>query len=154
VNDRRVVALVVAGAIALADQLVGRLVTGQAERLPWRVLPVVSIEIAQNTGISFSRFAGAGPWLIAAVAIVCAALVGGVLRGPVRYALPLGIVLGGALGNLIDRLRLGHVVDYIAIVHWPTFNLADVAIAAGAVLLVVRLLTAGGADGGPGRVEG
>jgi len=153
VSRRRVVALVVAGAIALADQLVGRLVTSQAERLPWRVLPGVSIEIAQNTGISFSRFAGAGFWLIAAVAVVCVGLVVGVMRGPVRYALPLGIVLGGALGNLIDRLRLGHVIDYIAVGPWPTFNLADVAIAVGAVLLVLRLLTVGAA-GGADRAEG
>ena len=142
----RTAALIVAAAIALADQLVGWFVTGQTEHLPWRIVPGVSIEIAQNTGISFSRFAGAGGWLIVAVAVVCAGLVVGVVRGPVRYALPLGIVLGGALGNLIDRLRLGHVIDYIAIGPWPTFNLADVAIAVGAALLVWRLVTAGAAD--------
>ena len=148
----RIVALVVAAAIAALDQLVGQLVTDRADHLPWRIVSGVRIEIASNTGISFSRFAGAGGWLIVAVALVCVGLVAGIWRGPSRYALPLGVVLGGALGNLIDRLRLGHVIDYVSIGPWPTFNLADVAIAVGAVLLVLRLLTAGG-DGGTAPAE-
>ena len=74
-------------------------------------------------------------------------------RGDWRTALPLALVIGGALGNLIDRLRLGHVTDFIEVYHqqwsWPAFNVADSAISVGAVLLIVfglggRKVAAGG----------
>jgi len=56
----------------------------------------------------------------------------------------IGLVLGGALGNLADRVFRGHVVDFIAVPHWPTFNLADAAITVGVVLLLIGSLRSGG----------
>jgi signal peptidase II len=62
-------------------------------------------------------------------------------RSDWRTALPLALVIGGALGNLVDRVRLGRVTDFIEVYHqqwsWPAFNVADSAISVGAVLLIV-----------------
>jgi len=103
--------------------------------------------LAFNTGAAFSFLAdqeGWQRWLFTALAI----FVSGVLvrwlshtpRGDWRTALPLGLVIGGAIGNLIDRIRFGHVVDFIQVYHqqwfFPAFNVADSAISVGAVLLV------------------
>ena len=136
----RIVAAGLAVAIAAVDQGVGWFVAHEAWRLPWRVTTGVVIEIAHNTGISFSRFSGGGGLLLALIAVVCVGLAIGVWRAPVRYALPLAVILGGAAGNLIDRLRFGYVIDYVAIGPWPTFNLGDVAIAVGAVLVALAVL--------------
>ncbi len=84
-------------------------------------------------------------WLISALAIVvCAVLVVWLRRlgrGEWHTALPLALVIGGALGNLIDRVRFGHVTDFIEVYYrqwsWPAFNVADSAISVGAVLLIV-----------------
>lgn len=103
--------------------------------------------LAFNTGAAFSFLADAGGWqrwLFTALAIgVSAVLVVWLARTPRgdwRTAAPLALVIGGALGNLIDRLRFGHVVDFIQVYHqqwsWPSFNVADSAISVGAVLLI------------------
>ena len=63
---------------------------------------------------------------------------------PARYRYAIAVMLGGAAGNLVDRLRFdGAVLDFIASSWWPTFNVADVAIVAGTLLLVVQVLRAG-----------
>lgn len=64
------------------------------------------------------------------------------------YVWPVGLLLGGALGNLADRIRYGKVVDFIDLGFWPVFNLADVAIVAGAALLALTMLRRGGHDRG------
>lgn len=103
--------------------------------------------LAFNSGAAFSFLADAGGWqrwLFTALAIgVSAVLVvwlGRTPRGDWRTALPLALVVGGAIGNLVDRLRFGHVVDFIQVYHqqwsFPAFNIADSAISVGAVLLI------------------
>lgn len=102
--------------------------------------------MAWNRGISFSLFRSdwaAGPYVWAGLAVAVAIALGWWL-GRVRHALTataLGLVIGGALGNAIDRLRLGAVADFLDFHwqgwHWPAFNLADSAISVGIVLLVV-----------------
>jgi len=62
--------------------------------------------------------------------------------GPPRYRLGLGLLLGGALGNLIDRVRFGAVIDFVDVPWWPTFNLADAAIVAGVALVLLQVLRA------------
>jgi signal peptidase II len=112
------------------------------------VLPVLNITLRYNTGAAFSVLADASGWqrwLFTGLAVVVG--VGIVLwlgRLPARQwllALSLSLILGGAVGNLVDRLRLGHVVDFIE-PHWkdarfPAFNLADSAITVGAVLMLL-----------------
>ncbi|MBN8728485.1 MAG: signal peptidase II [Xanthomonadales bacterium] len=113
------------------------------------VIPgILNWTLAFNPGAAFSFLAdqdGWQRWLFAALALgVSAILIVWLARTP-RYdwkdAAPLALIIGGALGNLIDRLRLGHVVDFIHI-HWqgawhyPAFNIADSSIFVGAVMLI------------------
>lgn len=104
--------------------------------------------LAFNPGAAFSFLAGEGGWqrwLFASLAIGVSAVLAFWLartpRGDWRNAAPLALIIGGALGNLIDRLRLGHVVDFIHVHYqqwnYPAFNIADSAICVGAVMLIV-----------------
>lgn len=103
--------------------------------------------LSYNEGAAFSMLGDASGWqrwLFAALAVAVSAGMAFWLvrtpRGDWRTALPFALVIGGALGNLIDRLRLGHVVDFIQWYwrdhYWPTFNVADSAIVVGAVVLI------------------
>jgi len=114
------------------------------------LLPVLDLTLTYNRGAAFSFLAGASgwqKWLFAGLAVVVAAGIVHWLRrlnGRTQrlLCLSLTLIMGGALGNLIDRLRIGHVVDFI-IAHWHgvyfpwAFNIADSAITVGATLLAV-----------------
>ena len=111
------------------------------------VLPFLDLRLAYNTGAAFSLLADAGGWqrwLFAALAIgVAVALVvwlARLSRGEHRLGAALALIIGGAVGNLVDRLSLGYVIDFIDVHaagwHWPAFNIADSAITIGAVLLL------------------
>lgn len=113
---------------------------------PERVLPVLNWTLRYNTGAAFSFLAGAGGWqrwLFTALALGVSAVLGyWLLRRPPRVeAIAYAAIMGGALGNLYDRLRHGHVVDFIELhaagYYWPAFNIADVAICVGAGLLLL-----------------
>ena len=113
------------------------------------VIPgVLNWTLAYNEGAAFSFLHDAGGWqrwLFTVLAIgVSAVLIGWLsrtARREWRTALPLALVIGGALGNLIDRMRFGHVTDFIEVYYqqwsWPAFNVADSAISVGAVLLIL-----------------
>lgn len=101
-----------------------------------------------NEGAAFSFLAGAGGWqrfFFSAVAVAASAIIVYLLhKHPERklFALGLSLVLGGALGNLYDRVTLGYVVDFIFLhyrqeYYWPAFNIADSAISCGVVLLLI-----------------
>ena len=139
-SDARVKASLVAVAVAAADQLVGWLVSRSAEHLPWTLGRELAIRLSHNTGVSFSRFSNSGDWLRLVIAAICVGLAVAIWRAPARFAVPLAFVLGGAAGNLIDRLRFGYVIDYVGIGPWPTFNLGDVAIVVGAALVALAVL--------------
>jgi signal peptidase II len=106
-----------------------------------------NLVLAYNRGAAFSLLAQAGGWqtpLLAGFAIVASAVVSVLIVRNAEKTLAcagLGLVLGGALGNVIDRLRFGSVVDFLDFHamgwHWPAFNVADSAITIGALLLVV-----------------
>lgn len=110
------------------------------------VLPFFSLVLVHNTGAAFSFLADAGGWqrwFFIAVGIVATVVIVRLLKRhtqEVRLALPLALVLGGALGNVIDRAVLGYVVDFLYFHYrdfaWPAFNIADSAIFIGAVWLV------------------
>jgi signal peptidase II len=100
-----------------------------------------------NEGAAFSFLAGAGGWqrlLFSAFAIIASAVIIHLLRKHPEqklFCFALALILGGALGNLYDRLTLGHVVDFLYFHYqawyWPAFNVADSAIVGGAMLLVL-----------------
>jgi signal peptidase II len=142
-SRRLVLAAAIAVAVVAADQLSKWLVLRDARHLPLRIMPGARLELTYNTGISFSRFAGGGLVLKVAIAVVVVVLCVMLWRTRGRYAVWLALILGGAVGNLVDRVRTDAVTDFISIGPWPTFNLADMAIAAGAVGLVAALLFAG-----------
>jgi signal peptidase II len=101
-----------------------------------------------NKGAAFSMLADASGWqtpLLIVFALVAAGIVGTlIVKNPHKRLLCLGLalILAGAVGNLIDRLRYGHVVDFLDFHamgwHWPAFNVADSAITIGAVLLILE----------------
>jgi signal peptidase II len=102
------------------------------------VFPGVEIVHVRNEGVAFSRFSGGGS--------VVAVIVGAALLALVAYFvthldkplvwLPTGMLLGGALGNVIDRIRDGGVTDFIKLPAWPAFNVADVSITFGVLVLL------------------
>lgn len=111
------------------------------------VTPFFNVVRVHNTGAAFSFLAGASGWqrwFFVGLGAVAAGFIVWMLRshgGQRMFALALALILGGALGNVIDRLLHGYVVDFIQ-VHWadkffPSFNLADSAITLGAILLIV-----------------
>jgi len=96
-----------------------------------------------NTGAVFGLFQGTGMFFAGLAVVVAGAIVYFNLTLPGRQwllRLALGLQLGGALGNLVDRLRLGHVTDFIDIGPWYIFNLADLAIVTGVILFAIVLL--------------
>lgn len=108
-----------------------------------------SLVLAFNTGAAFSFLAGASGWqrwFFAAIAIVASAVIIGLLKrgGDRWYCLGLALILGGALGNLWNRLTIGKVVDFLLFHYagwsYPAFNVADSAITVGAALLIIDSL--------------
>jgi signal peptidase II len=136
----RLAAFLVALAAVVADQAVKALVRG-ADALPIELAGGFRITLFYNRGVSFSRLAGLGDTLVVLVGVLVGVLVVAVALTPARYRLPLGLMLGGAAGNLVDRLRYdGAVLDFLDMPWWPAFNLADVFIVAGTAWTVLVAL--------------
>jgi signal peptidase II len=113
-----------------------------------KLFPYFDWYLTYNTGAAFSLLADAGGWqrwLFTVIAIVISFVIVQWIRKlpaeEVLTAVSLSLILGGAIGNLIDRILLGHVIDYIQVwlgsYPFPAFNLADAAISVGAVLLIL-----------------
>lgn len=111
------------------------------------VAPGFDLTLLHNTGAAFSLLAHAGGWQQVLFVIVTLLVVGCLLYGLrhttcFRAGLGASLVVGGALGNTVDRVVHQHVIDFIDVSfqqwHWPVFNLADAAICAGVVLLLMR----------------
>ena len=116
------------------------------------VLGPLGLTLAHNTGVAFGLAGGAGIGLVA-VTMVALGLIAYVFgRDPQRRGMwvAVGLLAGGALGNLVDRLAAGEVTDYIEIGAWPPFNLADIAITVGVVMMVLIYLR----DAEPGAESG
>lgn len=145
--------LAIAATVFLLDQLTKfwaeRALTLYA---PVEVTGFFNLTLVYNPGAAFSLLSAAGGWqrwVLSAIALGVGLLIVAWLRHLPRQAwlsvASLGLILGGAFGNLVDRLRLGMVVDFLdfhyAGLHWPAFNVADAAITVGAVALIVATLT-------------
>jgi len=139
--------LAVAFAVIVADHLTKWLVSSTLEfQQAVPVLPFFSLVRVHNTGAAFSFLADAGGWqrwFFIAVGVIATVIIVRLLKHhshEPRLAFPLALVLGGALGNVIDRVVLGHVVDFLYFHYrgyaWPAFNVADSAISVGAALLI------------------
>jgi signal peptidase II len=144
VSARRttLLAALVAVAVVAADQVTKALVRGSiAPGDSVRVLPGVHLVNARNPGIAFSRLANGGPLVVVIAVVALGALLAFFITHLRRRLvwLPTGLLLGGAAGNLIDRVREGAVTDFIKLPHWPAFNLADTCITIGVLVLVYVL---------------
>jgi signal peptidase II len=106
------------------------------------VLGPIELTLSHNRGVAFGLAGGAGIGLVVVTLAALGLIVYLFARDPGRRGMWLasGLVAGGALGNLADRIFAGEVTDYIAIGSWPPFNVADVAISCGVVLLVLIYL--------------
>ena len=121
--------LIVASELALDDSL--------------QVLGPFSIHHVQNSGIAFGLFASATPVVTALTALAVGWMLLFFTRSGSRHpVLPvaLGLLIGGSTSNLIDRIRLGHVTDFLDLRYWPAFNLVDSFIVVGVAVLFVALL--------------
>ncbi len=97
----------------------------------------------RNTGVAFGLLAGQGLLVAVATVLILLALLQSVWKRPqisTGSALSFGLIVGGALGNLLDRLRWGYVVDFLDFRIWPVFNIADSCITIGTFLLIFKLL--------------
>jgi signal peptidase II len=148
-------ALIRAGAllalVAVLDQISKWVMVAELTARP-RVIEVTgffNLLLTHNTGISFGIFRGGDTWVRWALVVLALAIVGLLMhwlwrepRG--RMALAVGLICGGAVGNVIDRIRIGAVVDFLdfhaAGWHWPAFNLADSAITLGVAVLLLDSL--------------
>ena len=134
---------VVLAAIA-ADQLTKLIVSTQLELdESLHVIGPLSIHHVQNSGIAFGLFASATPAVTALTALAVGWMLVYFARSGARHpVLPvaLGLLIGGSTSNLLDRIRLGHVTDFIDFKYWPAFNLADSFIVVGVAILFVTLL--------------
>lgn len=131
-------ALVVVAVVAL-DQLTKALVRGGIDvGEEDSVLPAVSLVHVRNTGVAFGAFSGGGIVVVALVAVALAALLYYFFTHLDRRLvwLPTGMLLGGSIGNIIDRVRDGAVTDFVKLPAWPAFNVADVSITFGVLVLL------------------
>ncbi len=140
--------LVVAAIVVALDQLTKALVInafGPAEDGKSKaIIPkVLDFRHDENTGAAFSLFQGRSTTLLLIGVVVIGVLIyyyRALPQGSPLLRVAVGAVLGGAIGNIIDRVRLGHVTDWIHVTHYPTFNLADSCITVGMITLAISLL--------------
>jgi signal peptidase II len=132
----------VMAAVIAVDQLTMHLVrsdipVGQVDKF----LPAINLVDVRNTGVAFSLFSGGGALVLVFTFLALAALVGYFTMRPDRSGLwlPTGLLVGGAIGNLIDRLVHGAVTDFIKLPFWPAFNVADMSITFGVLALLYVL---------------
>ncbi len=143
---RRPIPALIAGLLAAvaASQLTGGLVrTSLPVGHEHVVVPhVLSLTTLRNTGVAFGLLSGLGPAPVVGLAV---AVLGVLLynraawSGSAAGQWGVGLMLGGALGNIVERLRFGYVLDYLDLHVWPVFNVADTAVVIGAGLLLLAL---------------
>ena len=145
-------AYALAAIVFLADQLVKYWIIHVVEleqKVSVPVLPFLSLTWVENRGVSMGMLTAdtdVGRWLLVGLTGVIATVVAVWIRRERHWpeSLALGLILGGALGNIVDRVRFGYVVDFVHL-HWGpwsfyVFNIADAAITAGVVILLFRAL--------------
>jgi len=117
--------------------------------LPYKVTPFLNFRLVYNTGSAFGfldQQSGWQLWFLSIVAIIiCIILLVWLYRLPSSHrwsAAAIAMIIGGALGNMFDRITLGYVLDFIDFhiksYHWPAFNIADMAICIGVIILLIR----------------
>ena len=143
-SARRLRAIAIAAVVVVSDQLTKQWASGALDDGPINLIPgLLQLRLTENPGSAFSLFQNSGPFLGVAAIAASVLIVVIVQQSSRRDELAgMALILGGALGNLVDRLVRGDswldgaVVDFIDFTRWPTFNVADSAITIGAGLLL------------------
>ena len=133
----------VAAVVAVVDWATKAAATVTLDNAPVEVGSLITLRLSHNPGVAFGfgdRLPG--PALIAVTAIVTAVLAVAAIRGLFPSRAAAGLVLGGAVANLVDRVIGGTVVDFLDLGWWPSFNVADAALSVGCGLLVLQSLRA------------
>ena len=144
--------MILTAIIVIADQITK--VIASAELILYKavaVMPMINLRLLHNEGAAFSFLSDAGGWqrwfftiISLAVSILLVFWIKKLKPEEKMQALSFSLILGGAIGNLIDRVRLGYVVDFIEIYYkefsWPAFNIADSAITIGVTILIIDTL--------------
>ena len=148
--------LLISVGIAVLDQLTKQMIVRNLDLCEFgfcdsiELLPFLKLILVYNDGAAFSILSDAGGWQRWFLSLVSFSVSGFIFFWILRLkpserllGFALAIILGGAIGNLIDRVLLGHVVDFILLYHsgffFPTFNVADAAISVGAILLIIEM---------------
>jgi signal peptidase II len=139
--------VITAAAVLVADQITKWLARSYLPSFPDQSISVagdfVRLTFVMNRGAAFGVLQNQNALFVVVSGVVIAVIIGSYRYSPVRSPLlnlALGLQLGGAVGNLMDRLRLGYVVDFIDVGAWPVFNVADSAIVIGVGILAFHLL--------------
>lgn len=147
-------AAVLLGAVVAADQLSKALVRsavtpGDKDA----ILPGVELVHVRNEGVAFGLLSGGKTVVVVVVALALLALALYFVTHSARPLawLPTGLLMGGALGNIVDRVRDGAVTDFIKLPAWPAFNFADISITAGVLALLYVIERGDGPDGARDR---
>ena len=154
-RSRIVRVLAIAVVVVILDQIVKQIALDRLSLgVPVDVVPgLIALTLVKNPGLAFGLLSGIPPgwrWLVGLLSLLALiVLLRVALRilpgGGWREQAAIGLIFGGAVGNLIDRMRFGAVVDFVDVYfrgwHWPAFNVADSAITVGVVMLALGLLT-------------
>jgi signal peptidase II len=134
-------AIVVAAVVGLDQLTKHTLAAGIRPGEQKRFLPAIELVHVRNTGVAFGVLSGGGAVVLVFTGVALVALIGYLAVRPDRPWLwiPTGMLVGGALGNLIDRISSGSVIDFIKLPAWPAFNVADMSITFGVIALVLVL---------------
>ncbi|MDH5594150.1 MAG: signal peptidase II [Gammaproteobacteria bacterium] len=136
--------------VIVLDQITKYLASSQLDyAVPVAVMPMFNFTLLHNTGAAFSFLSDAGGWqrwffvvLALVISIVLFVWLTRLKQHEKWIAISLSLILGGAIGNVIDRFIFGYVIDFLDIYynnwHWPAFNIADSAITVGAVVLILE----------------
>ena len=139
-----------AAVVVVLDQLTKYIASTSLEMFkPVAVMPMFNWTLMHNTGAAFSFLANEGGWqrwFFAVIAVVVSVFLVLWIKQLEKHekwqAIALALILGGAIGNVIDRVFLGYVVDFIDVyykhMHWPAFNIADSAIVIGVVIIIIE----------------
>ncbi len=148
-----VLAYTIAGVIVASDMLTKRWAASSFRDEPQTIIPgVLTFRFTENPGAAFSMFQNAGPFLGVAAVIAVGVIGASLARSrPTHEAVAFGMIIGGALGNLIDRIARGEgfldgkVIDWVQLPNFPTFNVADSSVTVAVAVLLIGSWRSGSA---------